>query len=279
MANNKEGIEGTIEGTFGRRLGKDSFLPIKLREGHEKKLTPYEMLWRENFSGKEIPASLNLATEFIDLLNPGEDVVDIGCGFGRVANLLSIKKDVTVVGVDINESAIEEAREHTTKINENTLFDVGNGADLIFSDNQFDAAILVGVVGGVELEERQVMLSEAYRVLKPGGKIAIAEYELNDANPKKREKYEAGYRETKEWGGKIIRIKDGEGEKILYVKHFAPIELELLLKQAGFISIQVKEDEVKSKGLGDGIEETRKQLTAWGFKSKKNGKRNGVNSL
>lgn len=230
-------------------------------------LTPRERMWIENFHAHETPANLELTDDFLDLLNPGEKGLELGCAFGRVANYLSIKRGVFVMGVDINEAEIDDAKANCARLNDRTSFAVMNAAELSFPENEFDFVAMTGLIGGVELEERKNILKEAYRVVKRGGKVTVAEFKLNEDDPEKRKKYQADFEATdkKEWGTKII----WKGKKkLLIVKHFTEDELKKLLSETGFTSIQSREHEIKSKGVGDGIEETRRQYTVWGIKPK-----------
>lgn len=224
-------------------------------------LTPYEKFWIENFHAHETPASLRLAADYLELLHAGDKVLEVGCAFGRVANFLARKKDVVVTGVDINPAEIDYAKENPE--NPNVSFEVMDGTDLKFPNNSFNAVVMSGVIGGVELEVRKNLLAEAYRVVKPGGTVAVAEFKMNLDDPKRVKKYEEDKETTREWGSRIIR----RGLKILFIaKHFTEEELKELFSEAGFSSIESREDAIETAGIGDGIVEVRQQYTVWGMK-------------
>lgn len=230
-----------------------------------RQLTPRERMWIDNFQAHETPASLRLADDFVNLLNPDDKVLEVGCAFGRVAIFLSNRKDVLVTGIDINKAEIKWAKDAGSKFNKNeeTNFEVMNGTQLSFDENEFDSVVMVGLLGGVELSVRKDLLKEAYRVVKPGGKIAVAEFKMNLTDSQQIKKYEEDMVITGEWGSRIIR----RGTKILFIaKHFTEEELKTLLLDAGFESMESREQIIETVGIGDGEMKARQQYTVWGIK-------------
>ena len=229
-----------------------------------RSLTLREKMWVENFRAHETPASLQLADEFVNSLRPSDVVLEVGCAFGRITDYLASKKKLVVVGVDINSAEIQYAKDNLT--NPRVRFEVMDGSELDFPDNSFDVVVMLGVVGGVELEVRKNLLKEAHRVIKPGGAVAIAEFKMNLDDPDKVKKYEDDMKITGEWGSRIVK----KGSKILFVaKHFTEEELINLLSDAGFSLIELREQTIEVAGIGDGIVEKRKQYNAWGVKALK----------
>ena len=224
-------------------------------------LTPRERMWVDNFHAHETPASLKLAADYIDSLHLGDTVLEVGCAFGRVTNFLENKRDVVATGVDINPAEINYAKEHY--LHSKVDFAVMDGTQLEFPDNSFNAVVMLGIIGGVEPEIRENLLAEAYRVVRSGGTVAIAEFKMNLGDPERVKKYEEDKAITGEWGSRIVR----KGNKTLFIaKHFTEDELTHLLLGAGFCSIQLREHTVETAGIGDGIVEIRQQYTVWGVK-------------
>ena len=224
-------------------------------------LTAREKMWIENFQAHETPASLKLAADYIESLHPGDTVLEVGCAFGRVTIFLANSRNVIVTGVDINPAEINYAKENP--VHSKVDFALMDGAQLELPDNGFNAVVMVGVIGGVEPEIRERMLVEAYRVVRPGGTIAIAEFKMNLDDPSRVRKYEEDMRITGESGSKIVR----KGNKILFIaKHFTEDELTNLLLSAGFCFIQSREHAIETAGIGDDIVEVRQQYTVWGIK-------------
>lgn len=113
-------------------------------------------------------------TELLTLLEvgPGDRVLDIGCGTGRlaVAALGRVGPEGCVVGIDPAAPRIAIAREHADP---RLDFRIGQAEDLSsFPDATFDVAYLNSVLNWVPDRKRAVR--EAYRVLKLGGRLGIA---------------------------------------------------------------------------------------------------------
>ncbi|EQB86137.1 ubiquinone/menaquinone biosynthesis C-methylase UbiE [Clostridium punense] len=108
----------------------------------------------------------------IDLLtlNPEDKVLFIGVGTGEDFKFLP--KGVQVTGVDITEEMLEVARKKADTLNlEKANILNMDAMNLSFQDKEFDYVILNLILSVVP--DGNKCLKEAYRVLKPNGKIAI----------------------------------------------------------------------------------------------------------
>jgi ubiquinone/menaquinone biosynthesis C-methylase UbiE len=98
-------------------------------------------------------------------------VVEIGCGTGPVARVLAaLDAPASVLGLDPSPILIERAREIAPD-DPKLSFEVGDARNLAFGDGTFDVVVLHTAL--CHIPEPQSALTEAYRVLKPGGWIAI----------------------------------------------------------------------------------------------------------
>ena len=91
-------------------------------------------------------------------------ILDVGCSTGIMANYLSGYFG-EVVGIDIDETAIQYARE--TFIRDNIEFNIGDAMDIRYPKNSFDVVICAHVYEHVP--DANILMTEIHRMLKPGG--------------------------------------------------------------------------------------------------------------
>lgn len=107
----------------------------------------------------------------------GKSVLDIACGTGYGIGLLKGKARF-VVGVDVDATAAQEAREECS---ENAAVLLGDGLGLPFADESFD--IVTSFETLEHLHERPAFLSELRRVLKTGGLLVLSTPNANYSMP------------------------------------------------------------------------------------------------
>jgi ubiquinone/menaquinone biosynthesis C-methylase UbiE len=100
----------------------------------------------------------------------GGRVLDVGCGTGKVARVLAERGLARVWGVDPSAEMLAEARE---RVPSSVGLKLGAAERLPFKDGAFDAAVLWTVV---HLIQRPLAFAELYRVLAPGGRLAIVTF-------------------------------------------------------------------------------------------------------
>lgn len=118
----------------------------------------------------------NKATLFRKYCKPRASyrILEIGCGDGLFTRRLAASK-VRILATDITPAVIERG-ERSIK-NKLIKFKVENCEKLSFKDNTFDIVCGISILHHVGLKKT---LSEAYRVLKPGGKIFFTEPNINN---------------------------------------------------------------------------------------------------
>lgn len=98
---------------------------------------------------------------------PGTNCLDVGCGWGRIAES-AFQADVNYVGVDISKEMIAAAKNDKSNFGE---FLISAAENLNFKPNTFDFVFSLGVF---DCTDQSVALSEMIRVCKLGGYILFS---------------------------------------------------------------------------------------------------------
>lgn len=129
----------------------------------------------ESFAGVGNPLGLHA-------LRPGETVVDIGCGAGvdGILAARAVGPSGRVVGVDVTAEMVEKATANAVAAGvTNAEFHRGEADRLPVGDGAADVVISNGVFN-LCLDKPRA-LAEVYRVLRPGGRLQMADILLGEA--------------------------------------------------------------------------------------------------
>jgi arsenite methyltransferase len=136
-----------------------------------------------------IPAEANLGlscgnpTAFASL-RPGETVVDLGCGGGLDVLLAAARVGPAgkAVGIDMTPEMIERARRNAARQSlANVAFHLATIDRLPLPDASADCIISNCVINLAP--DKRAVFREMYRVLKPGGRVAVSDIALKQSLP------------------------------------------------------------------------------------------------
>lgn len=102
----------------------------------------------------------------------GKKILDLGCGDGLYMLILA-QMGAEVCGQDVSSKNIEGANSILKKNGFNCETKVGSASKLMFLDNSFDMAFSGDFFEHITLVEKKDVVSEVFRVLKPGGSFTI----------------------------------------------------------------------------------------------------------
>ena len=131
-------------------------------------LFPFDQLHgRELLATREHTARLNAAA--------GQHVLDIGSGIGGPARYIASTYGSNVTGVDLTADFVAASKTLSKLCGLDHLvqFDHADATHLPYSDGKFDSAVCFYV--GMNLPQKREVLGEAFRVLKPGGRLIWTE--------------------------------------------------------------------------------------------------------
>jgi MPBQ/MSBQ methyltransferase len=115
----------------------------------------------------------------LDRLPPGSAVLDVGCGIGGSARILAHDYGLDVLAISISEAQIARARALTPPaLASRCRFAVMDALQLALADGSFDA--VWSVEASPHMPDKQRYVDELLRVLKPGGRLAIADWNRRD---------------------------------------------------------------------------------------------------
>lgn len=107
--------------------------------------------------------------EFTSMLQPGVEILDAGCAFGRDTQYLK-SKGFNVRGIDLSPALIGRAKELVP----DTDFEVKDVRNTGFDDEQFDGIWCHATLLHLKDEDIEKALMEFSRVLKPGGILVVS---------------------------------------------------------------------------------------------------------
>jgi demethylmenaquinone methyltransferase/2-methoxy-6-polyprenyl-1,4-benzoquinol methylase/phosphoethanolamine N-methyltransferase len=137
----------------------------------------YDIFTRVIFAGnvrKMMQAAIRLAA-----IQPGEMVLDVGCGTGTLAIMAKEGpgRDAQIAGIDAAPEMIERARQKAAARHLSIDFQQGLAERVQFEDATFDVVMNSLMMHHLPGQLQGKAIAEMYRVLKPGGRLLIVDFE------------------------------------------------------------------------------------------------------
>ena len=177
-------------------------------------------------------------------LSPGEVVLDLGSG-GGIDVLLSARRvspGGKAYGVDMTDEMLELARKNKAEAGvENAEFLKGHIEDVPLPDEQVDVVISNCVIN--LSTDKPKVISEAFRVLKPGGRFAVSDVVFLGS---KSELPDEVLETVGLWTGCVVGALEKE-------------EYEALLEKAGFEDVSVEVQNLYDPEAIDGLDTPEKR--------------------
>ena len=117
----------------------------------------------------------------LDNLPKGSRILDVGCGIGGSSRILAKHYGFHVTGITISPAQVKRAQE-LTPIELNCRFRVMDALNLSFPDGTFDG--IWSVEAGAHMNDKNQFANEMLRTLRPGGYLALADWNSRDLKTK-----------------------------------------------------------------------------------------------
>jgi SAM-dependent methyltransferase len=137
--------------------------------------TRQKATWESGDFGQIARFIAPIAEEFMSRvkLQPGMKVLDAACGTGNLA-VIAARRGCVTSGLDIASNLIAQARKRAQQESLQIEFTEGDAESMPYADESFDA--VVSMYGVMFAPRPERVVSELYRVTKPGGLIALANW-------------------------------------------------------------------------------------------------------
>jgi 2-polyprenyl-6-hydroxyphenyl methylase/3-demethylubiquinone-9 3-methyltransferase len=165
--------------------------------------------------------------QILSCINSQDAVLNVGCGYGRILNLLKTNC-VKIIGIDISEDCVKKCKKKF-KNSRNTSVSKIDISNTNFESNYFDKIILdFNFLGNISKSQREKSLEEIRRILKPKGKILGSVYSEKSLEQQLRLYENLGFN-IFSFNKNYVNYK--VGRSIFKIKRFEKTEIKNLLEK------------------------------------------------
>jgi ubiquinone/menaquinone biosynthesis C-methylase UbiE len=108
---------------------------------------------------------------------PGQRILDLGCGTATLSLLIGANTAAgLIVGLDIDPVMLYTGQKKVAQSGALVSLTRGSADCLPYGNDSFDSAVSSLMLHHLETEQKRRMLCEAWRVLKPGGKVLVLDF-------------------------------------------------------------------------------------------------------
>jgi SAM-dependent methyltransferase len=179
------------------------------------------------------PEQINPVLEAAQI-QEGDRVLDVGCQTGCLL-LAAARQSSQAVGVDADPAVLAEAKRHSEEAGlANVTLREANLEALPFADDRFDVVLTRLTLHRSQSPER--LLSEMFRVCRPGGRIAVCDVVVTDDMARA------------DLHNRVERLRDPS-----HVRYYTAAELTRLVTEVGFTVATSRQWQVRRR-LGEWAE-------------------------
>ena len=137
--------------------------------------------WEDPADTSSVEQATDRLTDMVaERLRPteGQRILDIGCGHGSPALRIAAHHPVKITGISVSEYQVglANSRPQPAHLPGRATFRLADAMELPFADGSFDGAY--AIESFIHMKDRKAAMSHAARVLRPGGRLVMADIYL-----------------------------------------------------------------------------------------------------
>ncbi|MEQ8408127.1 MAG: methyltransferase domain-containing protein [Marinoscillum sp.] len=127
----------------------------------------WEAIAKDFISIQDVLTGKSIIADWDSLLGPGQDVLDVGCGFGGVYTKELIDKGIAVYGIDASGTLVNEYKKRYPS----AIAQCESAEESSLYHRKYDGIVSIGMMFLLPVDNQLLVLQKMANALKPGGKI------------------------------------------------------------------------------------------------------------